>query len=58
MNRNLIKVCLVTAITAGLAGCATPQLSSGETSANPPAASDQSALIADQQSRIDSLESE
>ena len=58
MNHSLLIVCMVTAVTAALAGCATPDWNSGKSSANASVDTDQSALIADQQSRIDSLERE
>lgn len=58
MKRNLIRVALVTAITAALAGCATSDWDSSKTTTETAVDTDQSALIADQQSRINSLEAE
>lgn len=58
MKRNLMKVALVTAITAALAGCATSDWDGSKTTAETAVDTDQSTLIADQQSRIDSLEAE
>ena len=58
MNQKFMKACLVTAITAALAGCATPEWGSSEPSATAPVDPDQSALISEQQSKINSLEAE
>lgn len=58
MKRNMIKICLVTAISASLAGCATPDWGFGNTKADANTDTDQSALVADQQTRIDTLEQE
>jgi hypothetical protein len=58
MNRKLIRICLVTAITAALAGCANPKWGTSSSSTAPAADPDQQALIAEKQARIDSLEQE
>ena len=55
MNRNVIRICLVTAITAALAGCANPKWGTSSSSTAPAADPDQQALIAEKQARIDSL---
>ncbi|MBT8039431.1 MAG: peptidoglycan-binding protein [Gammaproteobacteria bacterium] len=58
MNQKFMKACLVTAITAALAGCATPEWGSSESTATTTVDSDQSALISEQQSKINNLEAE
>ena len=58
MNRNVIRICLVTAITAALAGCANPKWGAGSSSTASAADPDQQALIAEKQARIESLEQE
>ena len=64
MKHRIINVCLVTAVVS-MAGCATPDWSSSSktsttasTAASATADSDQQQVIADQESRINSLEAE
>lgn len=58
MKRHLLKLALVSSITVALAGCATSDWESSETNTAAAPDTDQGALIADQQSRINSLEAE
>lgn len=58
MNKNFMKACLVTAITAALAGCASSDWGSSKSATTSTADTDQTAVIAKQQSQIDSLEDE
>ncbi len=58
MNRHFMNTCLVAAVTAALAGCATPNWMSGSASPAPVEDAGQQALIVEKQARIDSLERE